>query len=92
MRLVAEEMDCLELFIRDVVQAERLVPAVGEDIERDLSADGEGKAVVRKLLPQHLDERGADTMLLYARSVRAAIRTEGALHLTWSYARKSRRS
>lgn len=44
--LVAKEMDGLEAFVLDVPQAVGLIPARGENIKGDLSADGEGQAYV----------------------------------------------
>jgi len=58
--LVAEEMDLLEAFLLDVSQGVRLVPAIGEDVETDLSADGVCQAQVCELLLQVLDEGRAD--------------------------------
>ena len=57
-------MDLFELLVRNVLETESLVPAIREDIERDLSADRECEAVVGELLPKYFDERNADTMLL----------------------------
>ena len=57
-------MDFIELLFLNVTQAEGLVPAVGEDVERNLAADGERQAVVGELLPQDLDELRADARLL----------------------------
>ncbi len=62
--LISEEMDLLKLLIRDMVEAVGLVPAVREDIERDLSAYGVGEAVVWELLLQNLDERFSDVGFL----------------------------
>ena len=45
-RAVSEEVNFLEFLVRDVPQAERLVPSIREDIEGDLAANREGKAVV----------------------------------------------
>ena len=63
-RLVPEEVDLFKLLVLDVSEAERLVPPVREDIERDLAADGERQAVICELLAQHLHERRADTDFL----------------------------
>ena len=58
-------MDLLELFVRNMLQTEGLVPAIREDVKRDLSANREGEAVVRELLPEHIDECNADSMFLW---------------------------
>lgn len=47
-----------------VLQAVRLVPAGGEDVEGDLAADAEGQAQVAEALAQLLDELLADLVLL----------------------------
>ena len=54
--LVTKEVDLLELFVLDVVEAIRLVPPMGEDVEGDLTADGERQSVVCELLLQDADE------------------------------------
>lgn len=58
-------MNLLEPLIFDVAQAERLVPPIREDIERNLAADGERQTVICKLLAQHVHERRTDTSFLY---------------------------
>lgn len=62
--LISEEMDLLKLLICDMVEAVGLVPAVREDVERDLSADRVGETVVWELLLQNLDERFSDVGFL----------------------------
>ena len=57
-------MDLLKLLVCNVLEAECLVPAVREDIERNLSADRVREAVVGELLLQDLDKSWADAMLL----------------------------
>ena len=64
MCLVSKEMNLLELLVLDMTQAVRLVPAVREDVERDLAADGVRESVVGELFLQGLDERSADACLL----------------------------
>ena len=39
-RFISEEVDLLKLLVRDMLQAECLVPSVREDVKRDLAADG----------------------------------------------------
>lgn len=46
--------------VLEVLQAVGLVPAGGEDVERDLAADAEGQAKVTEALAQLADERLAD--------------------------------
>ena len=62
--LVTEEVDLLEAFVRNMVQTEGFVPAIREDVERDLATDCKCEAKVCELLLQHLDECLTDTMLL----------------------------
>lgn len=64
MSLVSEKVDFLELLVCDMPQAESLVPPVREHIKGDFAAYGEREAVVGELLPQHLDERDANPVLL----------------------------
>lgn len=64
-------MDLLEVLIRDVAQAKGLVPAIGENVERNLAADGKGQAVVGELFPQDFDEFRADARLLEGAAVSA---------------------
>jgi hypothetical protein len=69
-RLITKEMNRLVidavlplLLLRDKVQAVRLVPARGEDVEADLPADGVCEAVVRERLFQRAHHGGADVVL-----------------------------
>lgn len=48
--LVTEEVDLFKSFVLDVAQGVRLIPAVGEDIEADLSSDGVCQTKVGELL------------------------------------------
>lgn len=57
-------MNLLKLLVCDMVEAVGFVPAVRENIKRNLSADRVGKAVVRELLLQNLDERFSDVGFL----------------------------
>ena len=68
MRAVSEEVNFLEFLVRDVPQAERLVPSIREDIEGDLAANREGKAVVREFLPKYVHESLANTVYLERKS------------------------
>lgn len=68
-RLVAKEVDLLVLdaalllrLLLEVLEAVRLVPAGGEDVERDLAADAERQAEVAKLLAERGDEVAADVV------------------------------
>ena len=76
MGAISEEMYFFELLVHDVLQAERLVPSIGEDIKGNLAAYREREAVVRELLSQHLHKGGANTMLLGPTSVSQVVRKE----------------
>lgn len=75
--LVAKEVNVLEALLLDVAEAVGLVPASGEDVKRDLTADGEGQGEVREGSLEIGDELLAQTTLqiilfkLVALSVRA---------------------
>mmetsp|Transcript_1729 Transcript_1729/g.6659 ORF Transcript_1729/g.6659 Transcript_1729/m.6659 type:complete len:229 (+) Transcript_1729:110-796(+) len=62
--LVAEEVNLVEVGVADEVEAEGLVPALGEDVERDLAADREGEIEVGELLLHGLDHGGSDVVFL----------------------------
>ena len=62
---VTEKVNLGELFLRHVLECECLVPAGGEDVERDLTADRVSQAEVGKLLLELLDEGFADAVRLY---------------------------
>lgn len=53
--LIPEEVNLLETFTLEVLQAVRLVPAIGKDIKADLTADAVRQTNVRKFLPQRFD-------------------------------------
>jgi hypothetical protein len=55
--LVSEEVNLLESFIFDVSQAVGFIPSVREDIKGDLTADGIGQWVIRKLFFYRFDKR-----------------------------------
>lgn len=61
-RLVTEEMNLLEALVLHMPQAIGLVPAGGEDVERYLPTDREGKVVIGKLLLQDFYEGNPDAM------------------------------
>lgn len=62
--LVPEEMYFFKALVCDVLQGVGLVPSVGEDVERDLPADGVGEPVVGEFILQDFDERGSEPVLL----------------------------
>jgi hypothetical protein len=62
--LIAEEMNFLKLLVFDVAQAVCLVPAMREDIKRDLTADRVGETIVGELLLQCLNKCRANACLL----------------------------
>jgi hypothetical protein len=68
-RLVSEEVDLVihdatsSLLFRNVLEAVCLVPASGEHIERDLSADGVCEAEVGECLLELCDHSGPDVVL-----------------------------
>jgi hypothetical protein len=66
-RLVAKEMDLIETLILDMSQTIGLVPPRGEDVKRDLTADGVGEIVLRELLPQDLYKGSPDSVNLSER-------------------------
>jgi hypothetical protein len=49
-RLIAKEMNLVKVFHLQVVQTVRLIPAGGEDVERDLSANAVGEVEIGKFL------------------------------------------
>ena len=55
--VVAWQRCTVKIRLRQVLEAEGLVPALREDIEGDLPADGVGQLVVGELLPQLGDHR-----------------------------------
>lgn len=77
MGTVSKEMYFFELLVHDVLQAERLVPSVGEDVKGNLAAYREREAIVKELLSQHLHEGGANTVLLGPTSVSHVAPEEG---------------
>ena len=60
--LVAKEVDLFESLGLDELQTVRLVPAVREDVKRDLAADRECEAVVCEFFAKHIDEILADVV------------------------------
>ena len=60
---VAKEMNLVEITLFQEAQAVRLVPAGGEDIERDLTADAVREVEVRELLLHGGDHVLADVVL-----------------------------
>lgn len=67
MRLVTEEVDLFEALVLNMSQTIGLIPPSGEDIERDLSPNGVGEAVVGELLPQDFHEGNSDFVDLLER-------------------------
>ena len=61
---VSKEVNLLEALVCNMVQTEGFVPAIREDVERDLATNCKCEAKVCELLLQHLDECLTDTMLL----------------------------
>lgn len=53
-----------ESFVCDMPQSVCFIPAVREDVERNLPADGVGEAVVGKFILQDFDERSSKAVLL----------------------------
>ena len=68
MGAVSEEVDLFELLVRDVPQAEGLVPSIREDVKEYLSTYQERKAVVRELFSKYVHEGCAEAVLLRSRS------------------------
>jgi len=63
-RFVAKEMNFVKSFISNTPQSVGLVPAMREDIERDLATDGKGQVIIAKLFLENLDEISPPPMLL----------------------------
>lgn len=61
--LITEEVDSLETFALQVIQAESLIPALGENINGNLATDGELKSVGIKALSEFLDKLWSDVFL-----------------------------
>ena len=59
---VSEEVNLFETLVFDVAQTIGLIPSSGEDIKRDLTADGVGEVIVSKFLPEDLYKGSPDTM------------------------------
>jgi hypothetical protein len=61
--LVPEKVNFIVILLLDVLQAVSLVPAGGEDVETDLSADAVGHVQVGKLIPHCRDHVRSDVVL-----------------------------
>mmetsp|Transcript_6886 Transcript_6886/g.10393 ORF Transcript_6886/g.10393 Transcript_6886/m.10393 type:complete len:200 (+) Transcript_6886:168-767(+) len=63
-RLVTKEVDFVVLLLADVIQAVRLVPALGHDIKRNLTADAESQVISLEALLHSRHHCGPDLVLL----------------------------
>jgi len=63
-RLVSKEMNLLKFLISNTSQRICFVPAIWEDIKRDLATNGESQVIIGKLLLENFDEIAAPPMLL----------------------------
>ena len=63
-RLVAKEVDFLEVFVSHVLQAVSLVPSSRENVKRDLATNGVSQAEVWELFLQGINELFSDFVLL----------------------------
>ena len=57
--LVTKEMNLLKLLVFHKTQSKGLVPAIREDIKRDLTANGVGKTIIWEFLLQDLYHFGS---------------------------------
>lgn len=63
-RFISEEVDLFETFVLDVSERVGLVPAIWENVKRDLATNRERQAVVGKFLLQDLDKSCSHTVYL----------------------------
>lgn len=63
-RFISEEVDLFKAFVLDVSERVGLVPAIWENVKRDLAADRERQAIVCKFLLQGLDKSCSHTVYL----------------------------
>jgi hypothetical protein len=58
-------VNLFESFIPHVLEGISLIPAIGEDIERDLTANRESQAVICEPIFEFFDECSPDTVGLF---------------------------
>ena len=63
-RLIPEEVDLFKPFVLDVSERVGLVPAMWENVKRDLATNGKRQAIICKFLLQDLDKGCSHTMNL----------------------------
>lgn len=71
--LIPEKVHLLKALPDDVLQAIRLVPANGENVNGDLASNGKAQAIIRKLLLIGLDHAFADVVLCVVLGKRQAL-------------------
>lgn len=63
-RFISEEVDLFKTFVLDVSERVGLVPAIWENVKRDLATNRERQAIVFKFLLQDLDKSCSHTVYL----------------------------
>ena len=63
-RFITEEVDLFKTFVLNMSERVGLVPAIGENVKRDLTTNGKRQAIVCKFLLQDLDKSCSHTVYL----------------------------
>jgi hypothetical protein len=63
-RFISEEVDLFKPFVLNVSERVGLVPAIWENVKRDLATNSERQAIVCKFLLQNLDKSCSHTVYL----------------------------
>src|SRR5712671_2642198 len=61
-RFIPEEVDLFKTFVLDMSERVGLVPAIWENVKRDLATNREGQAIVCKFLLQDFDKCCSQTV------------------------------